>query len=230
MNPSFIYFDLDNTLLHHSKAEAAAHKAVYEQFPELQSVQLDQWIEEYKKVNLRLWEWYQQDKIDRFHVQHARFFETMHNLELPAEKSAIIGEQYMKHYSNFWEWVDGAQNALISLSAKYSTGIITNGFSDTQMKKFQRLSIAQHCKCLVISEEIGKMKPHPSVFEYAQNLAEVPAESILYVGDSYSSDIIGANRAGWKTAWFTSLTEKNGNEMLADFEFTDFQELIDWVD
>jgi len=229
MHPSFIYFDLDNTLLHHSNAEAAAHKATYEQFPELHTVTLSDWIEEYKKVNSRLWEWYQQGKIEKFHLQHARFFETMHNLELPAEISGIIGQQYMKHYSNYWEWVEGAQHALITLSAKYSTGIITNGFSDTQMKKFQRLSIGQYCECLLISEELGQMKPHPSVFEYAQNLAEVPPESILFVGDSYSSDIIGANRAGWKTAWFTSLTKKNGNEDLADFEFTDFQQLIEWL-
>lgn len=225
MHPKFIYFDLDNTLLDHSFAEAKAHEATYRQFPELQAVTLAEWLSMYRRVNGKLWKLYQDGKIERFQVQHARFFETMHNLELPAEKSVQVGENYMRHYRNYWNWIDGAEAAFTRITEKYETGIITNGFKETQLKKFQHLQIWQYTDHFIISEEIGKMKPHPAVFEHAEKLAGVPAEQILYIGDSYGSDIIGGNNAGWKTAWylFGDAVAENGHQ--ADFVFNNFSEL-----
>ncbi len=46
------------------------------------------------------------------------------------------------------------------------------------------------------------MKPDLAIFEYARCAAgtDNPAE-IVYVGDSYDSDVAGAKNAGWQTVW-----------------------------
>jgi FMN phosphatase YigB (HAD superfamily) len=70
------------------------------------------------------------------------------------------------------------------------------------------------------------MKPHPKVFEYAQEKTGHPSDDILYVGDSFTSDIKGGSNAGWKTAWFLrSNVQTNGKAEIADIAFSDFADL-----
>jgi putative hydrolase of the HAD superfamily len=74
------------------------------------------------------------------------------------------------------------------------------------------------------------MKPHPKVFDVATERAGVVRDSILYVGDSYSSDIVGGRNAGWTTAWFTALNGGIEEGQTADFIFDDFDELLEKLD
>ena len=235
MKPKFVYFDLDNTLLDHISAEKNAHQKTYRQFEELQEVSLAEWHDKYKIVNHNLWEKYQRDEIDRHALHSSRFKETMSELSLDTDRSDEIGEYYMYSYREFWTWVDGAQSVLELVSSSIKSGIITNGFKETQELKFEKLKLSDYCSPLLITEEIGKLKPHPLVFDVATEKAGVPREEILYVGDSFSSDIVGGKNAGWQTAWFTALIDKeesrNGNtDVSADFEFEDFEDLLNYLD
>ncbi|WP_069133420.1 HAD family hydrolase [Rhodohalobacter halophilus] len=235
MKPSFVYFDLDNTLLNHISAERNAQEQTYKQYPELQEVSLDEWHDKYKAINHILWEKYQRDEIDRHALHKARFHQTMSEMNMDTGRSEEIGRFYMHSYRNFWTWVDGAQSVLERVSSKVQSGIITNGFKETQELKFEKLNLKAYCNPLLITEEIGKLKPHPIVFDVATEKAGVPREEILYVGDSFSSDIVGGKNAGWQTAWFTALIDKeesrNGyTDISADFEFEDFDELLSYLE
>ncbi|MDX1640409.1 MAG: HAD-IA family hydrolase, partial [Balneolaceae bacterium] len=88
------------------------------------------------------------------------------------------------------------------------------------------MGLDQYTDLFVITEEIGVMKPHQKVFDVATERAGVEREEILYVGDSYSSDIIGGRNAGWKTAWFTALVSEIEDGQTADFQFDDFDDLL----
>ena len=228
-NPEFIYFDLDNTLLHHSDAETKAQKEIYGTYPEFESVPETDWIATYKKVNRALWEQYQKGEIDREHLQHSRFHDSMDRLGLSTDRSKEIGESYMKAYRKYWRWVDGAEEAITKLSNRYPVGIVTNGFLETQQLKIEVMKLNRFTDTFVITEEIGVMKPHPRVFDHATDLAGVSRENILYVGDSYSSDIIGGRNAGWKTAWYTAFSKETTNGHIADFQFDRFPNLIHFV-
>jgi YjjG family noncanonical pyrimidine nucleotidase len=230
MKSSFVFFDLDNTLLDHSSAEKTAQKTTYTTFPELQEVSLDLWLDTYRAVNHGLWEKYQRDEIDRHQLQIARFSDTMKSLNLDPERSGEIGTAYMEFYRNHWQWVAGARDALVHVSEKYRTGIITNGFKETQQLKIEQLQLNNYCSRFLISEDVGKMKPHPVVFDRATEMAGVPREQILYVGDSYTSDILGGKNAGWRTAWFTGLTTDNREENMADITFSRFDDLLDFLE
>ncbi|MFW6368604.1 MAG: HAD family hydrolase, partial [Spirochaetota bacterium] len=60
----------------------------------------------------------------------------------------------------------------------------------------------------------------------------------LYVGNSYAYDVVGAARAGMKTAWLndrgrrhTASEQANGSDeaITPDFTFGNYSELRDWL-
>jgi REG-2-like HAD superfamily hydrolase len=49
---------------------------------------------------------------------------------------------------------------------------------------------------IAASARIGYEKPHPRIFEWALEQAEVPAESVIHVGDHVEADVEGARGVG----------------------------------
>ncbi len=60
----------------------------------------------------------------------------------------------------------------------------------------QRCGLAQFFQVIVDSHEVGVEKPDPRIFDFALTRAQARPEHTLYVGDIYSVDVIGAERAG----------------------------------
>lgn len=229
MKPEFVYFDLDNTLMDHTDAEAKAHQMIHAQFSELGEVPLEHWLNTYKSMNHILWNSYQKGDIDRYELQRIRFKGSMEQLGIPSNRSDEIGDEYMQAYRTCWKWVDGAEEALAKVSESYPVGFITNGFRETQLKKIEYLNLGRFSNLFIISEEVGVMKPHPKVFDVATDRSSIAREQIVYVGDSYSSDIVGGRNAGWITAWYTAFVERFEPDQAADFQFDRFPDLVSYL-
>lgn len=229
MRQDFIYFDLDNTLLDHSRAEKNAHIAIHSLFEELQQVEADLWHDTYKAINTRLWMEYQKGETDRRTLQRTRFRESMESLGITPRRSEEIGRRYMEVYREYWSWIEGAEEALEQVAERYPVGFITNGFMETQQKKIEFLNLNRFSNIFIISEELGVMKPHPKVFDVATEKAATSRNRIVYVGDSYSSDIVGGKNAGWSTAWYTAFTTTVSSGEEADFSFDHFPDLVRYL-
>ena len=225
LHPKFVYFDLDDTLLDHKKAEQHGLADVHAHFSEVQKISLDQLVEIYHHINKGLWEEYGRGEIDRHILHRRRFEETFVELGIPAGLYAEAGKVYMNYYRNHWEWIDGAKEAYLKIAGQFPVGIITNGFAETQWMKIEQFGFKETARQIVISEEVGVMKPNPKIFDYATELAGVPREQILYVGDSVTSDVKGGKDAGWQVAWFASNPSEEGRK-LADLVFDDFEDLL----
>ena len=75
-------------------------------------------------------------------------------------------------------------------------------------------------------EDIGYLKPNPEPFlDIAAYFGCTPRE-IVYVGNNYNYDIIGAKNSGLFAAHVTSKPVQGSQ---ADFSFFDFRRLGDWV-
>lgn len=225
LTPEFIYFDLDDTLLNHKKAEKFGLTDVHQHFAEVQTVSLEQLIDTYHHINKGLWEEYGRGEIDRHILHRRRFEETFVELGIRADLYEEAGKVYMNYYRNHWEWLEGAKDAYLKMVERFPVGIITNGFAETQWMKIDQFDFRETARHIVISEEIGVMKPHPNIFDHATELVGVDREKILYVGDSASSDVCGGKSAGWQVAWFTSNPNPETAE-LADLVFDDFEVLL----
>ncbi|WP_018500870.1 HAD family hydrolase [Parafrankia discariae] len=54
---------------------------------------------------------------------------------------------------------------------------------------------------LVTSEDARCYKPHPAIFQSATRLLGLPADAVLHIGDSLTSDVAGAHALGIPTIW-----------------------------
>lgn len=225
LSPKFIYFDLDDTLLNHKKAEQLGLADVYHHLGAFSSIALEELIDVYRNINKRLWEEYGRGEIDWYILHRRRFEESFVELGIKPSLYLEAGKVYMHYYRNHWEWIDGAEDAFNTISAQYPTGIITNGFAEIQWKKIKKFGFKDTTRHIVISEEIGVMKPNQKIFDYSTELTEVERHEILYVGDSLPSDVMGGKEAGWKIAWYTNNPVDEGY-LLADLVFDDFKKLL----
>lgn len=222
--PEFIYFDLDDTLLDHKRAEKAALRDIWYHYDYLRQISTVKLQNEYHKVNKLLWDEYGSGNIDRSELQRRRFQETLENLGFDGSVHYEMGRRYMERYRMHWQWIDGAEEALKDISRRYRVGFLTNGFSETQKLKVRHFGLDRISEHIVISEDVGVMKPDPRIFGHATKLAGVDAATILYIGDSLTSDIQGGSAVGWNTAWYAK--ETNGQEIPRNsFVFSDFSEL-----
>ena len=96
--------------------------------------------------------------------------------------------------------------------------------------KLENLNLHGFWDTVLCSECIGALKPDPAPFLELVKKLEIPAERLLYVGNSVEYDIIGAKRTGIKAALVSSPLRKtrrrNGN---AEFIFSDYRQLCDYV-
>lgn len=225
----FIYFDVDDTILDHRKAEKKALSDIHKQFRELSSVPIQKLIDQYHKINVGLWTDYGLGIIDRPHLELNRFRFTLESLDIRDINFEEVRISYMKRYHEHWEWIDYAREAMIRISEIWPIGFLTNGFAEVQRAKAEKFSLYEYSDKYIISEDVGFMKPSPEIFSYATQLAGVKPEEILYVGDSFTSDVVGATAFGWNTAWFT---KENDPQRISrsTFTFDDFRKLPEILD
>jgi putative hydrolase of the HAD superfamily len=67
------------------------------------------------------------------------------------------------------------------------------------VEKLKALGIAPWVDVALSSEDIGYLKPDGRVFSRLLDAIGVPAGQVLYVGDSYHKDVLGAKGAGMHT-------------------------------
>lgn len=229
LRPKFLYFDIDDTLLDHKGAEKAALADTRALFPFLAHVDLEQLQQVYHHNNLRLWKDYGAGNIERSYLEVNRFAWTLRDLGLDPDLADTVRTVYMQQYANHWAWVPGAKEALSDLTKWYPVGFLTNGFAEVQHAKSRQFNLDAYSFIYLISEEVGFMKPQPGIFAHATREAGVQPHEILYVGDSFDSDIAGGSAFGWKTAWFTPQADPMRRSR-ASFVFHDFSELVRTLD
>ena len=93
-------------------------------------------------------------------------------------------------------------------------------------RKLERLGLADLFDCGLWSEESGYLKPHPEPFLALAECIGSPPEEVLYVGNSYEYDVVGAKRVGM---WAAHLRRWPVPGSIADFSFRDYRQLPEWV-
>lgn len=74
-------------------------------------------------------------------------------------------------------------------------GCVSNA-DGTVDRLLERTGLLGELRFVVDSGKVGIEKPDPRIFEIALELAGLPAAEVVYVGDLYPVDVVGARRAG----------------------------------
>ncbi|MDD2981458.1 MAG: HAD-IA family hydrolase, partial [Hespellia sp.] len=75
-------------------------------------------------------------------------------------------------------------------------GIGSDMTSYIQNKKLEKMNIAKYFDAVVTSEEAGRDKPGPEIFELCAKKAGCQVEECLFIGDSEEKDYMGAKDVG----------------------------------
>ncbi|MDR2541889.1 MAG: HAD family hydrolase [Treponema sp.] len=112
--------------------------------------------------------------------------------------------------------------------AGYKLGLMSDFPPETKLKNLKVNDCWDTVQC---SERCGALKPHPLPFIKLAQALSLPPQNILYVGNSYSYDVVGAARAGMKTAWLKPAFALNSKKMSIkpDFSFNNYRQLHDFV-
>ncbi|AFG38014.1 HAD family hydrolase [Spirochaeta africana] len=106
-------------------------------------------------------------------------------------------------------------------------GIPRGLLSDFPVKrKMDIVGLPDGWACKLSSEDVGYLKPHPAPFRAVCTELGVQPEHVLYVGNSYSYDVIGSKNAGM---WAAHLCRKPRKDSIADVTFSDYTELGEWL-
>ena len=93
-------------------------------------------------------------------------------------------------------------------------------------RKLVRLGLDDLFDCQLWTEESGYLKPHPEPFHELASCLGLRADEVLYVGNSYEYDVVGAKQAGMMAA---HLTRRPVAGSIADLSFSDYRKLCEWV-
>ena len=89
---------------------------------------------------------------------------------------------------------------LSKLRSSHRIGLVSNYYGNLG-NALRETGLDRHIDAAVDSDEIGVKKPDPVIFLTAlQSLGSHPAEA-LFVGDSFTRDVIGAQRVGIQPLW-----------------------------
>jgi FMN phosphatase YigB (HAD superfamily) len=197
------FFDLDDTLVDHHAAEEGAHRETHGAHGAVfDGVPFETWLSAYRTSNLALWERYGKGEIDRPTLSRHRFADPLGTLGLDPGHGPRVAEFYMGAYGRHWSLVEGTEEVLEHAARFGVAGILSNGFRETQHRKIARFGLDRWVAHVVLSEEVGAMKPARAIFDAAWKAAGGEDGRRVYVGDSFGTDVLGAKAAGWFPIWF----------------------------
>jgi len=220
-----IFFDLDNTLFDHMRAEQTTLIDLLDSKPELfAKVNREDFLRTYDKNNTILWKQMAGGEVSPAELKILRFKMTFEELSLTPIDYSVFSENYLSIYSKKIFVISNAVEILDYLKPKYSLGILSNGFPRVQENKLSRLNMQSYFEYKIYSEDIGVAKPYPGIFSEAARKANSKPVETAYIGDSYENDIVGAKNFGWLAIFFNP-KKTSGNNSLADFEISDLKEI-----
>jgi len=222
-----IFFDLDNTLFDHTRAEATTLKVLLKTSIKADgTINQDDFVDCYVKHNTALWEEMARGTIAPDEVKVKRFELTLTEFDFDHPDLAGLAADYLELYSQQKFCLPNARKILDYLCQNYELGILSNGFAETQRNKIVNLDFTSYFTHTIFSGDAGAMKPAAEIFNVAMTAVNSTPEQILYIGDSYENDIVGAHAVGWRTIHLNPL-QNPVYKKLADAEIRDLLELKD---
>jgi HAD superfamily hydrolase (TIGR01549 family) len=120
-------------------------------------------------------------------------------LDGPAETRAAAIERVIAGFRDIHTWSKVFPDTVPVLkklkAAGYYLAVISN--SDGSVEgELQRAGLGEYLEFVIDSSVVGVEKPHPEIFEMALERSGVKPGEAVYVGDTYPTDIGGAELAG----------------------------------
>lgn len=214
-------FDLDDTLY----SLKTTFKKALDAFLPGNTYDIPAFYTIYREEGLKLYEASQNGELtmDEYHIY--RTIQAFERVGIVLnDDQALTFHDFYAHYKKEIELDPETQYLLNILKQKdLNLGIITNGNPTKQTKTMESLGIASYFdpSAILISGNTLFEKPNPNIFSTWEKQTNTKGQ-IVYIGDHFENDIVGANAAGWIPVWFNP---DNKIAPVVDFEYYEVQKL-----
>ena len=194
-----ILLDLDPTLLDSDASEAAAYAHT---MATVGVADPEHHFTRYVAINRELWRSAEAGVLAPDDVRVRRFEQFVTEVGGDVDPVAMA-DTFVWGLGAHGELYDGAREVLEALAGTARLALVTNGLSEVQRARLDRLDLDRYFDAVIISSEVGVTKPRREIFELAFDaLGSPPPATALMVGDSLSSDMRGGREFGIATCWF----------------------------
>lgn len=222
-----LFFDLDDTLWAFSQNardtfEEMYHKYGYDRFFH----SFDHFYTLYQRRNAELWEDYGRGEVTKEELNRQRF---LYPLEAVGAGNAALAKIFsddffsviptksklMPHAGEVLEWLYG----------RYNLYILSNGFQELQCRKMRSAGIDRFFRKVVLSDDIGILKPRPEIFNFALSATQSEWHDSLMIGDSWENDVAGARGVGMHQVFY-NVTGKTDLPFRPTYHIRNLKELM----
>jgi len=200
-----ICFDLDGTLCDAAAAEEAAMVEVVKRIasegvePGRAALAFKESFDRYEEVYAEL---VIKHGLGEKQIRRRQVADTLSALGL--EELRLVEELSEAHWATMsrgFRLYPEAAEVLRKLGSRYRLSLLSNGPSDLQREKIRVVGVEGYFDHIVISGEVGYFKPSREVFMCMVGRLGAEPREVMYIGDNYEKDILGALGAGLRAVW-----------------------------
>lgn len=201
-----VIFDMDGTLIKHTWRLSQLTEAVFARFADrLAPLTHDEFFECFWPRNEDMWYMMVDGVLDGDTAAQYSYINTLRALKKDTSLAGAMvncwNELVLEEAIPF----EDTFTVLAAIRARYTVGILTNGFTTLQRGKINRHRLDEQVNFTLVSEEAGYHKPDKRLFWEALKLAgDLPPEQALYIGDNLIADISGAQEAGMRPIFISA--------------------------
>lgn len=222
-----LFFDLDDTLWAFSLNARDTFEEMYLKY------RYDRFFDSfqhfyalYQRRNVELWEEYGNGQVTKEELNRQRF---LYPLQVVGAEDAALAKSFSDDFfaviPTKSHLMPHAREVLEYLSPRYNLYILSNGFQELQCHKMRSSGIDGFFKKVVLSDDIGVLKPWPEIFHFALSATQSELRDSLMIGDSWENDITGAKRVGMHQAFY-NVAGKTDLPFQPTYQLSDLKELM----
>jgi 2-haloacid dehalogenase len=226
MKYKWLLFDADNTLFDYDRAEGTALGLTLKYFGHQCSEDCHL---RYRQINAGLFAELEKGLLtsEALRVERFKRLFSEYGVDIVVDE---FSRRYLSNLSRCSMLIPGALKTIQTLFEDHKLLIVTNGIADVQRPRFDYSPIKDYFVDILISEEIGAVKPSPTFFDLAFRRMDHPdKKEVLMIGDSLTADISGGREYGIDTCWYNPSKKQNDSGLDADYEIQRLGQLLDVV-
>ncbi|MDR0976873.1 MAG: YjjG family noncanonical pyrimidine nucleotidase [Prevotellaceae bacterium] len=227
-----LFFDLDDTLWAFSENTWETFEEMYHQFNyERFFSSFKHFYRLYEWRNLQLWNEYGLGEITKEELNRQRFLYPLEAVKVAnaAELAAAFAERFFATIPTKSGVMPHAHEVLEYLSPRYNLYILSNGFQELQRRKMQSADIDRYFKQVILSDDIGVLKPRLEIFHFALSATQSQPEESLMIGDNWENDIAGARGAGIDQVFYDVYADRDYYPFAPTYHIADLMELTEFL-